>query len=369
MSLSCIGSWRVLSLMAGSSADGVSAALVLYRHFWPSSLRQGEGPTAKAWDYIILEAETLPYPPFLIDNLHKSLTLSGYELLQLSIVYTDWTGEVIQRRFRRRVYDLLVWHPPNIFHEPSQGLTWSLGDPERLRVQLGKPIVTHLRARDIASGGTGAPLIPNADACLFAEYGTLLNLGGIANLTHLPNPIAYDITPCNQLLNALASQANPTLTYDPEGTLARQGRFISELKAVFHHHPFFSLSAPKSLDNQTVRRDFIVPFLSHSAEPVDKLHTATQLIAEELTKALRSVGAKRFTCTGGGTHNRFLIEVLQAKTAEEGIEYLPAPPLVVDYRESVGFGLLGLWRYLDEDNTHGKWTGARRAHSSGLLSL
>lgn len=343
--------------MAGSSADGLTMALVRFiRH-------------TDRWQYDFLAGETIPYPTVLRERLQRSATLSGYELMRLSITYTDWTGEIIQTFWRKQVYDLFVWHPHNVFHEPAQGLTWSLGDPERLRVLIGRAVVTHLRARDIASGGTGAPLIPNADELLFREYETLLNLGGIANITHLPTATAYDIAPCNQLLNALARGIHPSLTYDSDGRLARTGKWLPELAEAFQGHPFFALPPPKALDNETIRRDFIEPFFAYGGRGEDKLHTATVVIARLLADALTQVGARRFTATGGGVHNRFLVELLQVEAARRGIDYITAPPHLIEYREAIGFGLLGLLRYLGEDNTKGLWTGARRAHSSGLAAL
>ena len=67
------------------------------------------------------------------------------------------------------------------------------------------PVVADLRARDVAAGGQGAPLVSLLDTLLLAgRAGTpaALNLGGIANLT-VP-PIAFDIGPANALLDAAA---------------------------------------------------------------------------------------------------------------------------------------------------------------------
>ncbi|MCS7189259.1 MAG: anhydro-N-acetylmuramic acid kinase, partial [Bacteroidia bacterium] len=267
------------------------------------------------------------------------------------------------------LYEIVVWHSHHLFHAPHRGVTWALGDIERLRVLIGKPVVAHFRARDIASGGTGAPLIPNADEQLFSDYETLINLGGIANITHLPTGIAYDISPCNQLLNALAKDLDPTLDYDPEGQFAKAGKWIASLSMIFEKHPHFTNAPPKSLDNITVKSDFIEPFLAYSASPQDKLHTATRLIAGKILEALLHVKARKYTLTGGGAYNSYLVSVLESLTHQEGIAFIPAPPQLVEYRESIGFGFLGLLRWLGHTNTYGKWTGAKQAHSSGSLSL
>ena len=351
------GSYRVLSLMAGSSADGVTAALVQLTRRGPH------------WNYALLTAQNFPYPDSLRQQLLTAATLTAQPLLRLSITYTDWTAQQVRAGFADKIYDILSWHPHNVFHEPEQGLTWSLGDPERLRVLVGKPVVSHLRARDIASGGTGAPLIPNADQALFASYETLLNLGGIANLTHLPTHLAYDVGPCNQLLNALAQAYDPSLLYDPEGHIARSGTYISELAEVYLYHPFLQQRPPKALSNRTVQEEFVKPFLLHPASWADKLHTATRVIAYTLSEALRQSGAQYFTLTGGGTHNTFLRSLLIEHAREGGLTYRAAPPELIEYREAIGFAFLGLLRWLGLPNTHPTWTGARQAHSSGSLSL
>src|ERR671939_1934444 len=73
-------------------------------------------------------------------------------------------------------------------------------------------IVADFRARDIAAGGRGAPLVPLVDALLYARPGcarALLNLGGIANLTLLPashDPalvLGFDTGPANMPLDAV----------------------------------------------------------------------------------------------------------------------------------------------------------------------
>ncbi|MCX7606341.1 MAG: anhydro-N-acetylmuramic acid kinase [Bacteroidia bacterium] len=343
--------------MAGSSADGITLGLIRFCYL------------SDRWHYELLEGSTIPYPNSLREVLLKARDLSAADILELSISYTDWTAQKVRETFFHKAYDIVAWHPHTVFHRPDKGLTWSLGDAERLRVQVGHPVVTHFRARDIAAGGVGAPLIPFPDALLFSSYEALINLGGIANLTYLPRPTGYDICPCNQLLDALAQQADPNLLYDPEGTLAQTGDLIPSLASYFESQPFLHLPPPKALDNQSAQQHFIQPFLSYHAHPKDKLHTAVHVIASTLIKELKRVQARSFTLTGGGTYNTFLVATLQEKAKEEDIQYKPAPSTLVAYREVIGFGLIGLLRWLGLPNTSKMWTGARSGHSSGTLSL
>ena len=75
-------------------------------------------------------------------------------------------------------------------------------------------MVNNFRAKDVALGGQGAPLVSLGEAYLFSGYDVLLNLGGIANVsvvggsatTTASGCVAFDVCPCNMLLNYLAER-------------------------------------------------------------------------------------------------------------------------------------------------------------------
>jgi anhydro-N-acetylmuramic acid kinase len=75
--------------------------------------------------------------------------------------------------------------------------------------RTGITTISNFRARDMAAGGQGAPLVPFVDYCLFAddiEGRAVQNIGGIANVTALPpgrNPERV-LGPGNMILDALA---------------------------------------------------------------------------------------------------------------------------------------------------------------------
>lgn len=340
--------------MAGSSHDGLDLVLVRLRY-------------AKiAWEYEVLQAQTEPYPPTLRTALLGASKRSPQALFALSAAYTRWTAKVLRRRLKGLVYDLIAWHGPTLCHAPSYQLSWALGDAELLSALSGHPVVTHFRARDFVYGGQGAPLIPNADERLWPQYPTLLNLGGICNVTHLPSRKAFDIGPCNQLLDALARQLSPPHPYDPEGRFARQGCFLPALAQLFWEAPLLR-NRPTALANTDIQTQFVKPFLAFVANPLDKLHTATRCIADLIAQALNALQTPTVLVTGGGAHNTFLRACIQAQCPNTTL--LLPDPILIDFREAIGFALLGLLRYLGLDNVDGQWTGGYRHHSSGSLSL
>jgi anhydro-N-acetylmuramic acid kinase len=67
--------------------------------------------------------------------------------------------------------------------------------------------------KDVALGGQGAPLVPSGERFLYNNVAMCLNLGGIANVG-VRDGQAWDICPCNTVLNQLATIYNPGWNYD-----------------------------------------------------------------------------------------------------------------------------------------------------------
>ena len=69
--------------------------------------------------------------------------------------------------------------------------------------------------------------------------------------------------------------------------------------------------------------------------------------------------------TGGGAYNDFLIERLQFY-APEVTTTIPEPK-VLEYKEALIFGLLGVLKLRNEINVLSSVTGAKHDHSSGEI--
>jgi anhydro-N-acetylmuramic acid kinase len=86
-------------------------------------------------------------------------------------------------------------------------MTAQLGDGAAIAATTLLPVVTDLRAMDVALGGQGAPIVPIGEKYLLNEYEYFLNLGGIANISVNQTPyVAFDICPANRVLNLLAQE-------------------------------------------------------------------------------------------------------------------------------------------------------------------
>ena len=212
-------------------------------------------------------------------------------------------------------------------------------------------------------GGQGAPLVPIGDLLLFKNHDTCLNLGGFANISIKKNNkiIAYDICAVNTVFNFLSKKIK--LEFDNEGSNARKGKFIKDLYDKLENLKYYSLNPPKSLGIEWVKSK-IFPLLEHfsSFSVYDLMHTYLVHISKEIAKNLNQ--SNSVLITGGGAYNSFLIEQIRKYTNPELI--LPER-LLIEYKEAIIFGFLGVLKFRNEINCLKSVTGSKKDHSSGKI--
>ena len=279
-----------------------------------------------------------------------------------------------------------VWHAP-----PSSGAlvpnTFQLGQPAVLAERLGCPVVSDFRARDMAAGGEGAPLVPFADYALLhseAETRVALNLGGIANIAFLPaggalaDTLAFDTGPGNLVLDGLAVVLTGQ-PYDKDGTLAASGRPDPALLARLLQHPYFTLPPPKSTGAELFSPAYVADFARQAAHlsPADTLATATRLTVDSIAHALRDFLPRlpdRLIAGGGGTHNRALMDGLRHALPTVTIETHDTFPtsagiIPAGAKESLAFALLATARMYGLPVNVPAATGARGPRLLGAVTL
>ncbi len=136
--------------------------------------------------------------------------------------------------------ELVSSHGQNVFHWVEDGRargTLQLGQPAIIAERTGLPVVSDLRARDVAAGGQGAPLASTLDALWLAGDSrprAALNLGGIANITVVGGAgervLAYDTGPASCLLDIAAGRlTGGGQRCDEDGRIALAGRVRDDL--------------------------------------------------------------------------------------------------------------------------------------------
>lgn len=338
--------------MSGTSLDGVDVAQI---HFTKDD----------QWHFEIVNAETIPYPHDLKKKLQEAINFDQISLEELNERYTGYLAEIISafiKKYNITNLDGVCSHGHTIKHEPENKYTLQIGNLPQLAGLLNLKVVCDFRVQDVALGGQGAPLVPVGDELLFPKYDYCLNLGGFANISTLKEGkrIAYDICPVNIVLNKLTEKLG--FPYDDEGKIAASGHLIPELLKRLNALPFYTKLPPKSLGLEWVTAT-IFPLVENSGHKTeDLLCTFTEHVAMQLAENFRE-GASVLT-TGGGTFNSYLLKRLAHYRKIEII--IPARE-VIEYKEALIFGLLGVLKLRGEVNCLRSVTGARKDHSSGMI--
>ena len=370
---------HVIGIMSGTSLDGLDLAYCVFgeernKVFKDlNGLNDREGRETQSstfgnsrWEYEVRKAVTVPYPEALSQKLAQAMSLSGYELALLHNELGRHIGmqvKAFMAAFAEEV-ELIASHGHTVFHRPDLGMTLQIGSGADIAAVCGKPTVCDFRTLDVALGGQGAPLVPIGDELLFGQYDICLNLGGISNLSYRADGQrkAYDISPCNIVLNQLARQMGKA--YDANGDIARSGCIDTTLLEKLNSLDYYKQLGTKSLGREWIDSEFF-PILNscHLSVP-DQMRTVCEHIAYQIAEACNATEGKTLLITGGGAHNTFLIDLIRQKF--HGQVVIPDDK-TIDFKEAIIFAFLGFLRANGLPNCLASVTGARRDSCGGAL--
>ena len=378
----------IIGISSGRSAVAVDAALLRVR---------GSG-SSLSWK--LLRHETLEYSPKVRDLiLACSEPGSGdaASICRLNVLL----GELFARAaahvashagIELHSVDLIGSHGQTLQHLPAPLIitgiplrgSLEVGDPAVIAERTGVTTIAGLKARDLAAGGLGSPLVSYVDYLLLRHRtrGRLvLTLGAITSLTAIPasadpvQVIGFDVGPGTMVIDGLLTRlTGGREASDPEGRSARGGTIHPDLLARLMDHPYLKLPPPKTCG----REEFGGPLLDRilrenpAAPGPDLLATATRFTASAIARACRSLTVphnvyEEGVLSGGGTRNTFLVEEIKAAIPELAIndsgEYgLPAPA-----KEAVAMALLANESFLGVPNNLPAATGASRPVVLGTI--
>ncbi|WP_093714668.1 anhydro-N-acetylmuramic acid kinase [Actinacidiphila alni] len=358
---------RVLGMISGTSHDAIDTAIV--------DLRMSDG---------VLEAEVrhtaaVPYATELRDRIAAALPPGRTGMDEVCRLDTA-IGRAFADAAAAAVaaggpVDLVCSHGQTVFHwvEDRQAHgTLQLGQPAWIAERLGVSVVADLRARDIAAGGQGAPLVSYPDSLLLAGLPGrpgALNLGGIANLTTGgPRPLAYDTGPANALIDAaaLAATGRP---YDRDGAFAATGRTHPGLLADLLAEPYYRREPPKSTGKELFHSGYLDAHLARhpGVADADVLRTLTELTARTVAAEVRAHRIDTLLVSGGGVRNPLLMAELAILLP--GVRLTPSDEagLPADAKEAIAFAILGWHTAHGLPSTLPSCTGARGPRVLGTI--
>jgi anhydro-N-acetylmuramic acid kinase len=300
--------------MSGTSCDGVDVALL---------------GTDGEWQIHFVAADTLPYD----EDLRERLLLAGQrdvpliELLRLEREVTRAAARAVRRLLAEndvaREPQIVGFHGHTVRHVAAERLSWQIGDASLLAEELGMPVVSDFRRRDMAAGGEGAPLAPLYHAALLADQPkpcAVLNVGGVANIAWLGADgtiIAGDTGPGCGLLDAWVRETSDQ-PYDEDGKIAAAGRIHADRIKKALAAPFFEKLLPKSAD----RFEFSSVIELDGLSPADGAATLCGLTAEAAWLAVQELPEmpRHLWVTGGGAKHSRIVQQVTARFARGGCE-------------------------------------------------
>jgi anhydro-N-acetylmuramic acid kinase len=251
-------------------------------------------------------------------------------------------------------------------------MTAQLGDGAAIAAETQLPVVTDLRALDLAFGGQGAPIVPIGEKLLLGDYDFFLNLGGIANVSfNDPSKyVAFDICAANRVLNMLANETGKE--YDEGGEIAQSGSVNDQLLEKINALEYYRQPFPKSLAND-FGTDVVYPIVKAAGGPIqDLLRTYVEHIAVQIKNSIlnlinRNASNNKLLVTGGGAFNTFLIKQLRSQLDKAGVDIIIPDEKIIKYKEALIMGFIGVLRWRQEYNVMSSVTGASRDSIGGAL--
>ncbi len=350
----------IIGLMSGTSMDGLDLALCKI------------SGTGTQTEIMLKEFTTLSYPDEIQQMLKEVVSVPKCSLEELCI-FNTYLGEITadlilefleKWKVEPSSIDCIASHGQTIYHAPQSrhkrsGLpnaTLQMGDGDHIARETGIITISDFRQKHTAAGGEGAPMASLIDRMLFDDPDKnrlLLNIGGIANFSYLPAAgssrsfSTADTGPGNTLLDA-ASQRILDHPFDKGGATARKGKVNQGLLEALKDDPYFELDPPKTTGLEYFNWSYVkrARKLSNAEDfsAPDLLATLTQFTVQTITNAIQKIHpeseALEIMVSGGGVHNKCLMEGLQNEFNNAVFKSFEEHFFNADAKEAVCFAVL-----------------------------
>ena len=349
---------RVAGIMSGTSLDGIDVAIV-------------EMPRLRTVSFV-----STPYPAAVRDAILEvsNTTTNTAAISRLNYRLAELYAQAVRRAVRRTgPVELIGCHGQTVYHEGGRN-TLQLGEPAVLAERTGTPVVSNFRARDIAAGGQGAPLVPYVDYLLFrhpTKIRVALNIGGIANITVIRGRevVAFDTGPGNMVIDALVREhTHGRQTFDRGGKLAAAGKVNAALLRDLLGDSYYRRKSPKSAGREQYGMEFIARLKRSGVPTADLITTATVLTASTIAAAVRPYAPAELIASGGGVQNPEIMHHLAALLPGVSMATSTDYGIDADAKEAIAFAILAYETWRRRPSNLPSATGARRAVVLGSIT-
>ena len=339
-----------VGLMSGTSLDGITAVAVRFH------------PCDAGYEPEMLAFSVLEYSAARRDALHRAMSVgTAEEYCRLQFALGGWLADaalavLAEAGVPRDEVRAVASHGQTLWHDPPRS-TWQIGEPAVIAERTGLDVVSDFRVRDVAAGGQGAPLVPIADALLFAggDWRALQNVGGMGNVTIVPpggaldGVRAFDTGPGVAVIDGVVRALYRGTRFDAGGAFAREGTVLDDVLTLLLGDAYFAAEPPKSTGREWFGAAYVerVIELCRQAKPgvapADVVATATALTAHSVSDAYRRFMPEpvhEVLVSGGGARNETLMAMLGRTLVPRVVRRFSDVFFDDEAKEAVAFALL-----------------------------
>lgn len=365
-----------VGLMSGTSMDGIDAVLISI----------SEDPL----EIKTVESVHVPYTVEIKRELFelirgekslKEISMANVAIGELHGIATN----ALLKKADVSPEDVAVagFHGQTILHQPDAARmmgrivrsSFQLGCPSSVAEISGLNVVSNFRARDIAAGGQGAPLVPFFDYAIHThekKNRVILNIGGIANVTMIPagahpfQVLAFDTGPGNSLIDLATSVfTNGEQDYDQDGKIAASGETDQATLKMLMKHPFLDQEPPKSTGREVFGLDFLKKIVGSRKIDENLICTLTEYTAASIARAIKEFwrlhkAPEEIIVSGGGVFNKTLMRFLNSYTTGSKLKTSDEFGISPVFKEAIAFAYLAYRTIKKEPGNLPSATGAER---------
>lgn len=355
-----------IGLMSGTSMDAVDTALVEFDtkakliHYCEYPIEQSLRQQVRS----INENSTLAQVAELDHELGHLFANAVNDLLKETNISSDQIIAIGS-------HGQTVFHKPEASPDNPYTTSIQIADPNIICAKTSIMTVADFRRMDMAFAGQGAPLASAFHQYQFQQEDkslVILNIGGIANITLLPNDgskvIGFDTGPGNGLLDDWI-QLNGSKEYDKDSAWALSGKENRKLLNDLLNDKYFSIEQPKSTGRDYFNLSWLKEHLDKQDTNIvaeDVQATLLRLTVATISDAINKVANDyhEVLLCGGGAYNPTFSKLLQQSLANLKVTTTSDYGLTPDCIEAVTFAWLAKQRMENKTANIPDVTGANR---------